>query len=535
MNDESLVRYRIRIVRVGVQVTFLLLAALLAFRFLPGGEQARGNAYAALWYVTAGATTAWIVLPWKRLMEHPRGVWLLYAWSTGDILLVSILVAVSGDTSPIPFFLYGLTTVFFAASFRLVAQLTLYAFTVVGYLTATNIVDSAVTPAEQFLRLAVLGLIAYMASFLSRELMHETTSGSEGNSLLMAALESTTDGILVVSSTGRITAYNQKFASMWSIPQEVLDTRDDEQALRVVTDQLADPDAFIDKVRALYESEEESYDILRFKDGRVFERYSKPQCLGDVVVGRVWSFRDVTQRAASEQQIRNAVDALDRANVERGRLLTHLVKAKEEERSRVASDIHDDTVQVMTSVAISLERMGRSVKDDELRSSLEALEEATRGAIHRLRSMVFELRPPALDEEGLVSALRLYLEELQLETGIAYGLENELAVEPDPAVRILLYRIAQEALTNVRKHSGASRVRVALTELNGGVGLEIADDGIGFDAAALVPTPGHIGLSEMRERAETAGGALDIVPTPGEGTRIRCWLPARSAVGTPGT
>ena len=533
MDRESLLAYRIRTVKVGFQITFALLVALIVFRALPGGSVADRNAFEALWYLTAAATTAWVVLPWERVLRRPRGIWLLYLWSAADIVLISVLIAMSGDAYRIPFLLYGLTTVFFAASYRRRVQIALFAFTCVCYLAASNIADSIVSPAEQFLRLTILGLLAYMSSFLSRELIRQTSSRSQANSLLQAALEATNDGILVVNTVGEITAFNKKFVEMWSIPDEVIESRDDNRALAVVLDQLVDPDAFLEKARALYASEDESYDVLHFKDGRLFHRYSKPQCLGDEVVGRVWSFQDVTQRVAAERQIATAIEALERANVERGRLLTHLVKAKEEERNRVASDIHDDSVQVMTSVAISLERLARRVKDDGLRASLEGLEQAARSAISRLRSMVFELRPPTLDEEGLASALRLYLEELQLESGIAYELDNQLASEPDPASRVVLYRIAQEALTNVRKHSGASRVRIELAQLDGGVTMEVSDDGVGFRQDSLVALPGHIGLAEMRERAETAGGSLEINPQPGTGTRIRAWVPAPSRVGTP--
>ena len=120
-------------------------------------------------------------------------------------------------------------------------------------------------------------------------------------SMLRATLESTADGILVVDNNGRISGFNQQFAKLWRIPQTVLDLGEDEKALAFVLNQLKNPDLFLAKVRELYsQAEAVSYDLLEFKDGRVFERYSQPQKLEGVSVGRVWSFRDITERRRAE-------------------------------------------------------------------------------------------------------------------------------------------------------------------------------------------------------------------------------------------
>ena len=131
-------------------------------------------------------------------------------------------------------------------------------------------------------------------------------------SLQKATLESTADGILVISESGRITDFNQSFARMWHIPDSILETRDDTQLLRFVLEQVLDPQGFLAKVNELYAApEQESFDQLHFKDGRCFERYSRPQLISGRPVGRVWSFRDISARQRAESQREAALAALE--------------------------------------------------------------------------------------------------------------------------------------------------------------------------------------------------------------------------------
>jgi PAS domain S-box-containing protein len=117
-------------------------------------------------------------------------------------------------------------------------------------------------------------------------------------------LESTTDGILLVDNNGKIEDYNKKFLKMWNIPVSLADTREDDKLINFVLDQLLSPDDFVNKVKYLYaHPKEESFDILEFKDGRIFERYSRPQVLDDMIIGRIWSFRDITEQKTALREL----------------------------------------------------------------------------------------------------------------------------------------------------------------------------------------------------------------------------------------
>jgi signal transduction histidine kinase len=163
-------------------------------------------------------------------------------------------------------------------------------------------------------------------------------------------------------------------------------------------------------------------------------------------------------------------------------------------------------------------------------AALGELQSTVRQSIERLRSLVFELRPAALDREGLVVAIDQYLAHTAKETGWSYELVDELASEPGPELRVSLYRIVQEALANARKHADARYVSVRVTTAGDGVTVLVADDGSGFDTDRVdKPIPGHLGLATMIERAELVGGWCRVSSAADAGTTVECWLPADEA------
>jgi signal transduction histidine kinase len=215
-----------------------------------------------------------------------------------------------------------------------------------------------------------------------------------------------------------------------------------------------------------------------------------------------------------------------------------------QERARLARELHDSGTPALFSMTLHAEAAQMALARDghageatgPLARNLRQLSELSEGALAEMRALIFELRPGALQEEGLAAALRKHTAALSAREGLGIEVlapENRIPLES--ATEEHVYRCAQEALHNVVKHAGGRRVIVRLeADEHGTLTLEIEDDGVGFDPAA-VPA-GHLGLRTMSDRVEQIGGTLEIRSAPGAGTTVRisapCAVPAQPAEGT---
>jgi signal transduction histidine kinase len=229
-------------------------------------------------------------------------------------------------------------------------------------------------------------------------------------------------------------------------------------------------------------------------------------------------------------ELRSTLDDLRRLEEERKLLLERVLLASEEERIRIAADLHDGPIQQLAKVGFGLERARLRLERGDTGEVLTLLDR-TQGELSEemdgLRGMMASLRPPALDEYGLEGALRDQVSSFRDRFGTDCSLAAALPRRLDSEIETSLYRVAQEALTNVSKHAHASRVWVDLWERNGWVELAVKDNGSGFDATAWPSgaSRGHFGLLAMREQVRMAGGRFEVKSRPGWGTLVRVAFP----------
>jgi two-component system sensor histidine kinase UhpB len=202
-------------------------------------------------------------------------------------------------------------------------------------------------------------------------------------------------------------------------------------------------------------------------------------------------------------------------------LAGQILRAQEEERRRIARELHDEAAQSMTSLLVRLRLLEQARTPDVAQQRVQELRELTTRALDDVRRIAVELRPSVLDDLGLVDALHAHIDGLNRTGAVrttctADGLDGaRLPAE----VELALYRVAQEALTNVRRHAGATQAKVRLTRAGGAVELLVEDDGAGFDPSRPRAETG-LGLAGMRERMALIGGSLAVRSAPGQGTKI---------------
>lgn len=197
------------------------------------------------------------------------------------------------------------------------------------------------------------------------------------------------------------------------------------------------------------------------------------------------------------------------------------------ERTRLARELHDSVAQTLYGLTMQSEAALRQLSAnnlDKVRNSLREIKASARESLQETRLLIFELRPPLLENEGLAAALRARLEAVETRSRLQVQIDIQDYGQPNPAIENGLYRIAQEALNNVLKHAHAGQVRLVLTKEHGSLLMQISDDGRGFDPQAHHERSG-LGLTNMRERAQQIGGSIKVHSAAGEGTSIIAEVP----------
>ncbi|WP_344325718.1 HAMP domain-containing sensor histidine kinase [Streptomyces macrosporus] len=230
----------------------------------------------------------------------------------------------------------------------------------------------------------------------------------------------------------------------------------------------------------------------------------------------------VTGRGGVAELIRAFNDMLDRLEAERATSSARVLSAQEAERRRIAQELHDEVGQSMTAVLLELKRAADRAPDRELRAELQHAQEITRESLDEVRRLARRLRPGVLEDLGLVSALTALAGDFATHTGLTVRRRFDTDLPPlDRERELVLYRVAQESLTNAARHADAAHVEVGLRRTADGVVLSVSDDGRGIGLAAE-----GAGIRGMRERALLVGATLDIDTSPGDGTRVRLSVPA---------
>lgn len=387
--------------------------------------------------------------------------------------------------------------------------------------------------------LFLIGMIAVGLGAVRHQAVERRRHAAEGqlefsHSLIKAALESTADGILVVSSEGQVKMRNSRFLEMWNIPADIAESENDDRALEYVVSQLADPEQFLSKVRELYSNPEAtSFDLIEFKDGRVFERYSQPQRIGRTIHGRVWSFRDVTERRQTEKELLKSLDAAHAAN-----------RAKSTFLANISHEIRTPLNGVLGMTELALQTNLDAQQRDYLQTACASAES--------LLLLVDQLLDLTKMESGRLSLeaadfnLRIMVGQV-MQTVASQAAAKHVALDceidekmPERLVGdpLRLRQVLTNLLSNAVKFTHHGSVRVSLTAQESGkqtmLRVDVTDTGIGIPAdrqeaifRAFVQCDDStsrnyggtgLGLAISKQLVELMGGHLWVMSEPGKGS-----------------
>lgn len=333
--------------------------------------------------------------------------------------------------------------------------------------------------------------------------------------LLESVNEASHDGLLVVSPTGKWLSFNHRFLEMWKISPEMAGGGSDEEVVRFVQAQLKDPEEFTRRISHLYEN---PYEValeerLELSDGRVFSRNSSPVSDPDgTLYGRVWFFHDRSEEESARQRLRE--------------MAAQLTVSEERERHRIASVLHDDITQILAISQMKLHGVERTAKDPAAVAEIIRL---IAEAIERSRVLTVELSPPVLYEEGLLPAIEWLTTRMSARSGIALTFHSEGAIAEGlpEETSVLLFQAVRELLTDMTKHSKATRGEVQILRRHDALAITVRDNGIGFDEAEMKrgrDQNNSFGLFSIQERIKALGGRLHWHSRPGAGAEFTLYL-----------
>ena len=233
--------------------------------------------------------------------------------------------------------------------------------------------------------------------------------------------------------------------------------------------------------------------------------------------------------ARAEEDLSAANQRLEDADAARRHLLDNVASGGDEARRRLATALHDDVLQQLTAAELQLERISFDAASTRHAAALGDLKRTMKSIEDALRDLLYNVSPAMQDVQvNLADGIRDKLLALKNHTGIEPDIDLRLPRRVSDNLRSIVYRNIAEAVSNVEKHANATRVSVRAFSVDGGIEVEIADDGTGFVVAESLFLPGHLGLVAMRERAQLAGGWCRFDSEPGTGTRVTFWVPVTS-------
>jgi two-component system sensor histidine kinase NreB len=344
--------------------------------------------------------------------------------------------------------------------------------------------------------------------------MEDLGSSEEAFTLLSSVFANVSDAILVVDKEGVIVTANPALEKMsgWATEELIGKRHICELCLGMATcrEEATCADCFFKQEQM------PSFEMrLKTKDGRDYPVAASSARLPERDGGKlVLILRDM-----SDQQ---------RAEKERyqHKLTNYVIQAQEEERKRISRELHDGVGQALYSILVGLNVVGQSTLSEPLRQHVTDIQQMTAKAMEEVKRMALELRPSALDDLGLLPALRSLIKRFEKSFGLLIDLHVQGERRRYPAaVETALYRIVQEAMTNAAKYAQAAKLGIVFEDRDKELVVTVVDDGIGFDVERAQTKGTGLGLFGMKERAQLLGGTVDIRSAPGEGTTVIVRIP----------